>query len=491
ASIRRRSGIEVALDAEDAREPILVLEAGDVTRSCIEAVVHHLKAQIEVGDRCPYRARADLAQVPVHRDTCSTSRQDQTGVIAIPHLAVGTVEGGLPLGGPEVLETASDAPGLRLVERAIRKDDRVQSRPNRTAGTIVVGQVEAAIDSLADVREHAFTVGALDDGVVVAADHRQVDLQAATERPCRIIMCNQSRARCSTRNCPELMVRAHHLSRTPSLVDAQVGNDVRNLLIAVLPNAGTICETTTSERNGDRRTGDRLATSGRLLKRERSRHAVAELGGVGKHLDAGTCVVRAPDVGLVRISHRVEVEERRRLARREAGKLDERRVGPERRIWRGARTAGDVANAWTAGEAGIDGLAVRLRGRDNEVRTQGAVLGLAAGIERHSRAGTPGLCFALGGAAVYRARLEAGEGTASNEVHFGADEPADLDARIRAGDVIEPCTIQATNLHVLDRLGLYGKIGSLRPSHRNDTRCGAQEKAFHHLHLLTSKICFS
>src|SRR4029077_6819148 len=59
----------------------------------------------------------------------------------------------------------------------------------------------------------------------------------------------------------------------------------------------------------------------------------------------------------------------------------------------------------------------------------------------------------------------------------------DLDTGIGAGDVIEPRTIQATNLHVLDRLGLFGKIGSLRPSHRNETRCGAQEKAFHHLHL--------
>src|SRR4029077_17505595 len=30
---------------------------------------------------------------------------------------------------------------------------------------------------------------------------------------------------------------------------------------------------------------------------------------------------------------------------------------------------------------------------------------------------------------------------------------------------------------------LDGKIGGLRPRHRNDTRCGAEEKTFHHLHL--------
>jgi hypothetical protein len=66
---------------------------------------------------------------------------------------------------------------------------------------------------------------------------------------------------------------------------------------------------------------------------------------------------------------------------------------------------------------------------------------------------------------------------------FGTDPAADLDAHIGAGDVIEPDPIQAANLHVLDRLGLYGKISCLRPSYGNETRCRAKEKAFHHLHL--------
>ena len=59
-------------------------------------------------------------------------------------------------------------------------------------------------------------------------------------------------------------------------------------------------------------------------------------------------VVRAPEVGLVRIRLRVEVEERRSLTGREAGQLDERRVGPEPRIGRPARTARVIPNASAA-----------------------------------------------------------------------------------------------------------------------------------------------
>ena len=37
---------------------------------------------------------------------------------------------------------------------------------------------------------------------------------------------------------------------------------------------------------------------------------------------------------------------------------------------------------------------------------------------------------------------------------------------------------------------VYQKIGSLRPRHRNETRRGAEEKAFHHLHLLNLQTEF-
>src|SRR4051812_35418022 len=60
---------------------------------------------------------------------------------------------------------------------------------------------------------------------------------------------------------------------------------------------------------------------------------------------------------------------------------------------------------------------------------------------------------------------------------------ADAHAGLSARHIVEAVTIQTANLHVLDRLGLDGKIGGLRPSNRNHTGCGAEEKTFHHLHL--------
>src|SRR3569623_230732 len=50
-----RSGIEVALNAEDARHPALVVVRGSTVRECaVEVVVHRLEAQIEVGNRRPH-----------------------------------------------------------------------------------------------------------------------------------------------------------------------------------------------------------------------------------------------------------------------------------------------------------------------------------------------------------------------------------------------------------------------------------------------------
>ena len=59
-----------------------------------------------------------------------------------------------------------------------------------------------------------------------------------------------------------------------------------------------------------------------------------------------------------------------------------------------------------------------------------------------------------------------------------AHPTADFEAHVCAGDVIEPHAVQATNLHVLDRRGLDGKIGCLRPSYCNEPRCRAEEKTF-------------
>src|SRR5262249_24354655 len=73
---------------------------------------------------------------------------------------------------------------------------------------------------------------------------------------------------------------------------------------------------------------------------------------------------------------------------------------------------------------------------------------------------------------------------------FKADIAADLNAHVCARDIIETHPVQAANLHVLDRLGLDGKIGCLRPSYRNEPRCRAKEKTFPHLHLEPPKSFF-
>ena len=87
------------------------------------------------------------------------------------------------------------------------------------------------------------------------------------------------------------------------------------------------------------------------------------------------------------------------------------------------------------------------------------------------------------GVAAAAARDELGVRVAGfTEGVFGADPAADLDAGIGSGNVEEPGAVDAANLHVFDRFGLNGKIGSLCSRNRNETRRGTEEKAFHHLH---------
>ena len=153
-------------------------------KSRIEAVVHHLKAQIEVGDRRPYGARADLGIIPVGRATKqSTGRQDgRTGGIAIIQLAISTVERGLPLGDPEVLVTGGDAPGCRQVETAVHENG-VNGRTDIVDRAIRVRQIEPTIRVRGGVGDDALAVGELRNHVVTMAQHRSVELQTRTECP--------------------------------------------------------------------------------------------------------------------------------------------------------------------------------------------------------------------------------------------------------------------------------------------------------------------
>src|SRR5215510_8456098 len=62
------------------------------------------------------------------------------------------------------------------------------------------------------------------------------------------------------------------------------------------------------------------------------------------------------------------------------------------------------------------------------------------------------------------------------------DVTTDLETDIGAGNVEEALAVEGADLHVFDRLGLDGKIGSLRPRNCDKSCRGAEEKTFHHLH---------
>src|SRR5262249_42384600 len=64
----------------------------------------------------------------------------------------------------------------------------------------------------------------------------------------------------------------------------------------------------------------------------------------------------------------------------------------------------------------------------------------------------------------------------------GPDVTTDLETDIGAGNVEEALAVEGADLHVFDRLGLDGKIGSLRPRNCDKSCRRAEEKTFHHLH---------
>src|ERR1019366_934993 len=220
----------------------------------------------------------------------------------------------------------------------------------------------------------------------------------------------------------------------------------------------------------------------RCFSRQGGRQTVAELRGIGAPDEiAGVAGVRC------RVDHaaperrsrlRVEVVERLRHAEGEAGELDERAVGVEANAsvisrQRGVRSRSrDVAGA-DAGARATGAVTER------DIAAHRAVLGLVTGVRgdvathlrtqvsRGPRAVLAGRQRAVGGVSVVPPGV------------INARPAADFQAHIGARDVIEPRTIQTANLHVLDRLGLYGKIGGPRPRQRNKTRCGAEEEAFY------------
>ena len=141
-----------------------------------------------------------------------------------------------------------------------------------------------------------------------------------------------------------------------------------------------------------------LGVDGRVLQRDRSRHTVAELGGVGQLVDAGDDAATADQAvevvtGVVDLG---SVELGNRLTHCEPSELDERVVDAE-------RTSGDAAVVRVAdrrsaavhgGASGRGGTSVVTRGpgeRRIEVGAQDAVFGRGARIDVEVLAGTLGV----------------------------------------------------------------------------------------------------
>src|SRR5262245_1637477 len=117
--------------------------------------------------------------------------------------------------------------------------------------------------------------------------------------------------------CIDQMPRPHDLGRTPSLIDAQVGDDVRSLeaAVAAVSNYGG-----NTSNQSDAIDCSRAAH----FSGDRRRETVAELGGIsGNHPATVTGVGRRGRIPIRARRVAVEVEERLRQTEREAGPLDE------------------------------------------------------------------------------------------------------------------------------------------------------------------------
>jgi hypothetical protein len=174
----------------------------------------------------------------------------------------------------------------------------------------------------------------------------------------------------------------------------------------------------------------------------------------------------------------------RRLTEGEASELNERELN------RGVAAARRVQQVGVVAEVGVERVRVERRAAERvelEVGlTEGAdnaIFGGGTSIdgERHTRTGREvvAIAVALTGIAVPgRLVLNA----AGVERGVDAQIAAELDAGVGARDVEESRTIQGADPHVLDRFGLDGKISRLCPSHGDETRRRAEDKAPNHLH---------
>ena len=307
------------------------------------------------------------------------------------------------------------------------------------------------------------TLGPVELGLDVVAntEHRQVHARTGTESVAGRVG-RMTRERDVIVGCAGVMDRTHDLRTAPSLIDAEVRDDIR-VLVAGLGFRRAVNgrrEAGRTKSRGNSAAADKNRAHGtvtRVFRRDRRRQTVAELSGVGENLIAavtGIGAARGPDGAAVvrhcRVVH--VVVERLRQTGGEAGELDERTVGAEADAALGARNNATTRRGARARSSHARDRVV-VRQTDRDVAAQRTVFGLRAGIGRD-------VTTVTGHEVVGRAVVDVGgRGAPKRTVghvavvavaHLHTDPTANLDAGIGARDVIETRTVQATNLHVLD-----------------------------------------
>src|SRR6185503_4585155 len=149
----------------------------------------------------------------------------------------------------------------------------------------------------------------------------------------------------------------------------------------------------------------------------------------------------------------------------------------------GLRLAEDESGELDEAALGVDLALRRFTGCRLEagagVSAQGPVLGLGAYVERCHPASADLVLVGIDPVVTAASALVELRGRAAGlERIFGADPPGDLDAGIGSGNVEESGAVGGAHLHVFDRLGFYGQIGSMRPADHHESRRATEQNVF-------------
>ncbi len=477
--------------------------------------VDELGRERQVLDRGPSRACTDLHNAQVEgagvgavegtgRHSCRSSGREQASAVGsreqssvasrtVRDVAVRSEHRRAPGRVPVVLVVSAHVPGIGLRDAGAGRSSSTQPGVHAIKD-VTVGQAAAVEDSEAtsarrvpgaaeDVLGSAVGEGGFNLQAVAHAGRQVLQLESAAncEAPGRIGVTRSAVAR-GVVSAVHFVSRGSEVQRTPSLVDAEVADDIRNMVasrgvaqeavrggaVEAVLQAG--CGNVGAERTEKAGRGvdnTRGAVGLSVFDRNRRRHAVAERSGISQLVDTGRVVRTGEeargDVGLRERPLRVEL--RNGLTEGEPSELDEREVDF-------SEAARDVFAASRPVELQV-GV-----GADN------AVFGGGARINEQVQTRTSVDVVLVVGAGAVRATLPIGRVVnGAVERRIDTQRTTDANAGISAGDVIETRAVEGADLHVLDRFGLDGKIGCLCAGQRDETRRGAEHKALNHLHV--------